>query len=580
MTPPREKISVSFADDRDRQVIYLIRHQVYACEFGQYPQNDAQQLRDSLDAVNLYLVAKIGATIVGFVSITPPNEVGYSIDKYFACNELPLAFDDGLFEIRLLTVPAEHRRSHIAALLMYGALRVVESRAGRTIVAIGRLEVLDMYTRAGLRSLGRRVTAGMVTYELLAGEPHELRAALKDQTRFTANLQRRSLWNLQGVPFHQPSLCYHGGAFFDAIGDEFDKLHTKEDVISADVLDAWFDPAPAVLAALRDHLPWAIKTSPPTNCDGMQRVIAQYRGVDAGNILPGAGSSDLIFLGFRHWLRPESRVLILDPMYGEYAHVLEQVVRCKVDRLRLARNSNYAVDLDELAARMRSGYDWIVLVNPNSPTGQHVPRHQLESVLAGAPKRTRIWIDETYVDYVGSDQSVEQFAVASANVIVCKSMSKCFALSGIRCGYLCSPHHLIEMLRPISPPWAVSLPAQIAACEAMRNIAYYRDRWQETATLRDDLAANLRALDWDVLPGCANFLLCHLPEYQPEARCLVDACRKWNLFVRDVKSMGTGFDARTVRIAVKDATTNQRMIEILGAVLAQLMHDAVVDAVE
>src|SRR3954469_10222756 len=127
------------------------------------------------------------------------------------------------------------------------------------------------------------------------------------------------------------SPVYHGGAFFEAVGDEFDRLAAKDDVISADVLDAWFDPAPAVLEALREHLPWTLRTSPPTSCDGMRRVIARTRGVDPANVLPGAGSSDLIFLALRHWVHQDSRVLILDPMYGEYAHVLEQVIGCRVD---------------------------------------------------------------------------------------------------------------------------------------------------------------------------------------------------------------------------------------------------------
>jgi len=67
----------------------------------------------------------------------------------------------------------------------------------------------------------------------------------------------------------------------------------------------------------------------------MTRVIARTRGVSPENILPAAGSSDAIFLAFRQWLTPTSRVLILDPTYGEYAHVLERVIGCRVIRLPL-----------------------------------------------------------------------------------------------------------------------------------------------------------------------------------------------------------------------------------------------------
>jgi histidinol-phosphate/aromatic aminotransferase/cobyric acid decarboxylase-like protein len=304
-------------------------------------------------------------------------------------------------------------------------------------------------------------------------------------------------------------------------------------------------------------------------------MISRARGVDEECIVPGAGSSDLIFLGLRHWLNPESRVLILDPMYGEYAHVLERVVGCHVDRLTLSRARNYSVDCDELAAAIARGYDWVILVNPNSPTGQHVPRRRLESILRNAPGATRFWIDETYVEYAGPSQSLEQFAAAAAsrNVVICKSMSKVYALSGVRCAYLCGPAHLMDELRTISPPWAVSLPGQIAACEALRNASYYRDRWNETHALREDLSAGLRTLGWDVLPGCANFVLCHLPLTQPEASVVVAECRRRNVFLRDVANMGACFDARTLRVAVKDAHGNGVMLETLRAVLAALSQD-------
>jgi nicotinamidase-related amidase len=62
-------------------------------------------------------------------------------------------------------------------------------------------------------------------------------------------------------------------------------------------------------------------------------LLAEWRGVDEHCLLPGGGSSDLIFLALRQWLTPASHALILDPTYGEYAHVLERVIGCRVDRI-------------------------------------------------------------------------------------------------------------------------------------------------------------------------------------------------------------------------------------------------------
>lgn len=364
--------------------------------------------------------------------------------------------------------------------------------------------------------------------------------------------------------------CFHGGAFFQAIGERFETLDRRHRIINADVLDAWFSPSPRVLAALTEHLPWLLRTSPPTNSAGLIDVIAEARGVEHGHVLPGAGSSDLIFLALREWLDRDSRSLVLDPTYSEYTHVLENIIGCRVDRLRLSRDDHYRVPLDRLAASLQSGgYDLVVLVNPNSPTGQFISREALQSVLASVPARTRVWIDETYIDYVGSEQSLERWASRTDNVVVCKSMSKVYALSGARVAYLCGSSAQLEPLRRLTPPWAVSLLAQVAAVEALRDSEYYAARHRETHTLREHLALGLSSLGWDVVPGCANFLLAHLPGHQPTAPEVIASCHERGLFLRDVSSMGTIFNNRTIRVAVKAAETQRRILENLNDVLSE-----------
>jgi histidinol-phosphate/aromatic aminotransferase/cobyric acid decarboxylase-like protein/GNAT superfamily N-acetyltransferase len=559
------RLILSVADERDRETIYGHRHEVYACELGQHGLNPSGRLRDALDDWNFYLVARAGGRIAGFVSITPPGRPSYSIDKYFARESLPFAIDGRLFEVRLLTVLKPHRGRDVATLLMYAALRWVEAHGGERIAAIGRREVLDLYLKTGLELVGRSAQSGAVTYDLLHASTAALRARLQDFAGLLERLEEKTDWRLS-FPFRKPTTCFHGGAFFPAVGESFDALERSRNVINADVLDAWFPPAPGVLATLREHLPWLLRTSPPTGCGGLIETIAQARGVEPGNILPGAGSSDLIFRALRHWLTPDSHALILDPTYGEYAHVLEKVIGCTVDRLTLRRDDHFEVDLARLEAALADDYDLVVLVNPNSPTGRHVPRKQLEAVLRRAPLRTRVWIDETYVEYAGAGQSLEVFAAESENVIVCKSMSKVYALSGARAAYLCAGPHQLEDLRAITPPWVVSLPAQIAAVRALQDPDYYSARHAETASLREELADQLRLLDWEVLPGIANFLLCHLPVSGSTAAEIVRHASEHDLFLRDAAAMGSQLGTHALRIAVKDAQTNRRMVEILRAV--------------
>ena len=569
-SPVAPRFTLSLATDEDRKAIYRHRHEVYARELGQHAVNVNGSLADPLDNWNSYLVVKVVHEIAGFISITPPGRAAYSIDKYFSRESLPFPVDQQLHEIRLLTVLKPHRGRELAALLMYAALRWVEAHGGERVVAIGRREILDLYLKAGMERAGRSVQAGAVTYDLLHATTARLISNLQEYTGLLAKLEKRTDWQLS-FPFHQPSRCFHGGAFFSAIGTTFQTLERRETIINADVLDAWFLPAPGVVNVLQEHLPWLLRTSPPTDCDGLVETIAAARGVGSRNILPGAGSSDLIFRAFRHWLSPGSRVLVLDPTYGEYAHVLERVIGCSVDRLRLRPENGYQLDLTELSAALRDEYDLVALVNPNSPTGRHIDRKPLATVLRTAPAPTRVWVDETYVEYAGGvEQSLERGATESENLIVCKSMSKVYALSGARVAYLCASPHQLEELRAITPPWVIGLPAQVAAVHALQDPDYYAARYAETAQLREALADQLRVLGWEVIPGVANFLLCTLPVAGPAAAAVVHECRTHGLFLRDAAAMGAGLGERTVRIAVKDAATNARMLQLLRQVMATL----------
>jgi histidinol-phosphate/aromatic aminotransferase/cobyric acid decarboxylase-like protein len=359
--------------------------------------------------------------------------------------------------------------------------------------------------------------------------------------------------------------CYHGGAFFEAIGDDFATLERSRTVINADVLDAWFPPSPIAIAAVRRYLPWLLRTSPPTSSEGLTRAIAGARRVDPAHVLPAGGSSTLIFLALRQWLTSRSRVLLLDPTYGEYAHVLDNVVGCRVERLGLARENGYAVDPDRLLAAIRRHHDLVILVNPNNPTGAHIPREVLEDILSRVPAGTKVWVDEAYVDYVGADQSLEPFATRTENVVVCKSMSKVYALSGARVAYLCGAARLVAELRPLLPPWAVSLPGQVAAVAALRDPVYYARRYRETHRLREGLANMLcEARAGEVVPSVANWILCHLAPDGPSAADVVRRCREQRVFLRDVGPMGSRLGAHALRTAVKDDTTNARIAEVVA----------------
>lgn len=560
------------ATDADREAIYRIRHDVYAVELGQHPANAEGRLTDSLDAFNAYVVVSCGEELAGFVSLTPPGSPRYSLDKYLPRDAWPLPPDAGLYEVRILTVTAPYRNRPVAALLLYAVLRVIEAAGGEHVVAIGRREVLPLYERVGLQPCGRTFVSGCVEYELMTQNVATLREYRAQFAPLVARLQRNVDWQLDCPfsPSNTEAVCYHGGVSFSAIGEDFATLERRHTIVNADVLDAWFPPAPGVVSTLQTHLPWLLQTAPPTDCAGMLSAIATARGVPIECLIPGAGSSDLIFRAFLSWLSPSSRVLLLDPTYGEYAHILERIIGCSVHRLALSPEEDFALSPERLAEAASDNFDLIVLVNPNNPTGTFLPSARLIPLLQSLPISTKVWVDEAYVDYLGSQATLEKYAAQSENAIVCKSLSKGLALSGARAAYLVAPPNLARELRRLTPPWVVSLPAQVATVHALQAPAYYAARYAETHTLRDTLHAALQAALPDIrfVSSPANWILAHLPHSGPTASQVVAQCQAQEVFLRDTSSMGERAGKYLLRIAVKDAERNQRILCTLTDVLS------------
>jgi histidinol-phosphate/aromatic aminotransferase/cobyric acid decarboxylase-like protein len=108
----------------------------------------------------------------------------------------------------------------------------------------------------------------------------------------------------------------------------------------------------------------------------------------------------------------------------------------------------------------------------------------------------------------------------------------------------------------------------LAAVRALRDEPYYVDRYRETHRLRTELINQIRCIGIrEIVPGKANFVMCHLDPEHPTAAELVQESRKRDVFLRDVSLMGTHVGSRAIRIAVKNRETNAKVIDVLGKIL-------------
>lgn len=364
--------------------------------------------------------------------------------------------------------------------------------------------------------------------------------------------------------------AYHGGDFFQAIGEDFSTLEKSEKVINADVLDAWFNPSPKALGKIKNHLPFIIRTSPPNYSEGLIETISEFRGIPKENILTGGGSSDLIFTFFPKTVRKGDKVLILDPMYGEYQHILENVIGANITRFILRKEENFKINTSLLIESINKNTPkMVVLVNPNSPTGQYLPKEEILKILESINRDVLFVIDETYMEYVGKNYSLEKDVLSFGNLVVIKSMSKVYALSGVRAAYMIASPRIIEEIGNFIPPWAVSLVGQIAGVEALKDEGYYKEKYQETHKLRDEMITELSKIkSIKVYPSVANFFLLELLDEEAKSEDIVTRLRKQNIYIRNTESMSSQFGNKFLRIAVKDKDSNRKIVSELTRILS------------
>lgn len=527
--PPRT-VTLRYVTTPELDDVAKLRHEVYAEELGQFDIRDDEQLPEST-AWNRVLIGAFDEddVLVGYIGVTMPGGT-YSLESY----GLPKPEGD-VYEIRALCVDSKYRRRGIGKALVHAALRFVQSSGTPDVevIAMARHDLVSLYVSHGMKQTGECVTVNGLWYFVVRGRPDSHLDVVSDID-----------WNL---PFSKTAetSCFHGGASLACI--------EKTNKISADVLDAWYDPSPTAVHAMTRNPEWAMRTSPPTRCEPLVEAISDVRGISPENIAIGAGSSDLIFRCFTHWLRESSRVLLVEPTYGEYAHVLHNVIGCTVDSLELSETDGFQLDVDDLInACADTRYDLVVMVNPSNPFGTH---HDITDVVARLG--TRVWIDETYIDYVGP--SLEYIAATSPNVVVCKSMSKIYALSGCRVGYICGHPSTIGDIRARTPPWIVGRPAQAAAIAAIRDVSYYTTKIEETHTMRVELERELSSIPGvEVFPGCANWTLVKL---NVDVEDVVRRCAEQNVYVRDTGIPGL------CRIAVR--RENDTIVAVLRDVLTK-----------
>lgn len=363
--------------------------------------------------------------------------------------------------------------------------------------------------------------------------------------------------------------CHHGGQLYSHIGHDFSELDRAHEVIAADVLDAWYPPSPRVLALLKENLAWGCRTSPPARGEGLKDLIARKFSLPLDRIIIGNGSSDLIFRLLPFIFQAEEPVVIPAPSYGEYGHVVEKICQKSVSYFS-TYETGLSVDVDKLLSHMeRVKASGLVLINPCNPTGQYLTHHQIQMILERTAHRLPVLIDETYFAYMPPEYSAQIEIDRYEHLWIFRSLSKIYALSGLRVGYAVVPKKQARHMDLITPTYTVPTLAQVAAMTALLDDDYALTMVEETCNRREHLRQELLRIDGlDVPPSHINSLLLDLKNTGWRACDLQRRLRERGLLVRDIAGQGHQESDRYLRLAVLDYPTNVRSLEIVREALS------------
>ena len=302
---------------------------------------------------------------------------------------------------------------------------------------------------------------------------------------------------------------------------------------------------------------------PDPYCRELATRVAELWRLDPSWLCFGNGAADLIFRLF-FALRPR-RLLTLAPTFSEYEEAAAQV-GCEVARFYLKPEDNFRLG-PEILEQITAETDLVFLCNPNNPNGLLAEsKLMLEITRRCAAQGTVLAVDECFMPFT-SGRSLQDQIAEFDNLIIFRAFTKIFAMAGLRLGYvMCSNLELINKLRLITQPWAVSTVAQIAALAALDIPDWLEDTVALVASERSRVASALAGLGLTVFPSDANYLLFNTQT------ALLEPLLSRGILIRSCANY-YGLDESYYRIGLKCKAENIYLLDQLADILRSEIED-------
>lgn len=318
-----------------------------------------------------------------------------------------------------------------------------------------------------------------------------------------------------------------------------------------------------------------IRNYPPPTPSDLEQEIATINNLSPDEVIVTNGATEAIYLIAQAFANATSQ--ILQPTFTEYEDACRMYgheIKPLTPTLSPPRGKGvvtFSRDIDSLSAILsnslapsgeRAGVRGFLfwLCSPNNPTGQVIPKEVLESAIASHPDIIFV-IDESYAPFtmeplVGSSMS------GAGNVITLHSMTKEFAIPGLRIGYITGSASLLSRIRKCRMPWAVNQLAIEAAHYLLAHKSDYALDLPALMSERERMAKELSAIDGiTVYPSDTHILLCRI-EGTTAAQLKDYLANNYGILIRDASNF-QGLDEHYFRIAVQTKDEDDELIRAI-----------------
>jgi threonine-phosphate decarboxylase len=323
-------------------------------------------------------------------------------------------------------------------------------------------------------------------------------------------------------------------------------------------------PPAGVLGVLRDALaaPSLLTAYPDPHARELIAAIAARERIVPERVLVANGGAALLDASVRaHAAR---RCVLPIPAFSEYARALRAAGTAIVP-FPLAAEANFALDDDALVERVReTESDLCIFANPHNPSGALLSAERvLDLVRRLARLGCATIVDEAFVDYV-PEASIAAALGADEPVVVLRSLTKFYAIPGVRVGYAFAGRVMAARVRSALPSWPVGTIEQRVALAALADEDYAQRTRAANARACPNLAAALRQLGARVFPAAANFLLLDVGKFAPDAPALREALiARRGIIVRAFADDPALSALPMIRVAVRAPDDNLRLVAAL-----------------